>query len=97
MLPLFPSLMPPITNSLWFDIDPVCDEEAEVQAMENEHQNWLNAISQTAQDLNPIGGPFTEQLDNDSDDEDQDGELNDFSFWVPKRENKKNLWVQFRG
>lgn len=75
MLPLFPSLMPPITNSLWFDTDPASDEAAEVRTLEQDHQDWLNAIQQTANDLNPIGGPFTEQLENESDDEEQDGKL----------------------
>jgi len=74
---MFPSLMPPTTNSLWFDTDIPCDEENEVQSLENEHQNWLNSISQTACDLNPIGGPFTETLDNDTDDEDQDANDDD--------------------
>lgn len=41
--------------------------------MENEHQSWLNAISQTASDLNPIGKTPAENMDNDTDDEDQDG------------------------
>lgn len=30
MIPFFPSLMPPTTNALWFDIDIACDEDSEV-------------------------------------------------------------------
>lgn len=75
MIPLFPFLMPPVTNSR-FETDVPCDEEAEVQQIETEHQNWVNAIQQTASDLNPIGGPSAEHLDNDTDDEDdQDGRI----------------------
>lgn len=44
-------------------------------ALENEHQSWLNAISQTASDLNPIGKTPAENMDNDTDDEDQDGKF----------------------
>lgn len=73
MIPIFPTTMPPVINSVWFDNDVPCDEEREVQALETEHQSWMNAIQKTAWDLNPIGGPSAEHLDNDTDDDDQDG------------------------
>uniref|UniRef100_U5ETV7 Anaphase-promoting complex subunit 15 n=1 Tax=Corethrella appendiculata TaxID=1370023 RepID=U5ETV7_9DIPT len=70
MLPFFPSLRPAIANSLWFDADESCDDDAEVQAMETEHQNWVNKISQIGVDLHPIG-KLAEHMENiDTDDED---------------------------
>ncbi|XP_063702787.1 anaphase-promoting complex subunit 15B [Culicoides brevitarsis] len=77
MIPFFPSLMPPTTNSLWFDIDVACDEDSEITALETEHQQWLNSISQTASDLNPLGKTPAEQIDNETDEEDQDANDDD--------------------
>ncbi|XP_055621237.1 anaphase-promoting complex subunit 15 isoform X2 [Toxorhynchites rutilus septentrionalis] len=73
MLPFFPSLRPAVANNLWFVADECCDEDAEVSAMESEHQEWLNRISQIGADLVPIGKNVNEHTDNmDSEDEDDD-------------------------
>lgn len=78
MLPFFPTLRPAIANSLWFAADECCDEDAEVNAMETENQEWLNRIGQIGTDLVPIGKNVNEHTDNmDSEDEDANDESDD--------------------
>ncbi|XP_053683688.1 anaphase-promoting complex subunit 15 [Sabethes cyaneus] len=78
MLPFFPSLRPAVANNLWFAVDECCDEDAEVNAMESEHQEWLNRMSQIGADLAPIGKDTNEHADNmDSEDDDANDESDD--------------------
>jgi Anaphase-promoting complex subunit 15 len=49
MIPFFPSLTPPMTNSLWFDVDIPCDDESDVVQLENEHQNWVRFLDSSVQ------------------------------------------------
>lgn len=49
MLPFFPNMRPPMANGLWFDADDSCDDDAEVTALETEHQQF---VSETAIALN---------------------------------------------
>ncbi|KXJ78073.1 anaphase-promoting complex subunit 15 [Aedes albopictus] len=78
MLPFFPSLRPAVANSLWFAVDECCDEDAEVNAMENENSEWINRIQQVGSDLVPIGKHVNEHNDNmDSEDEDANDESDD--------------------
>jgi hypothetical protein len=44
MIPFFPSLTPPLTNSLWFDVDIPCDDESDVVQLETYHQSWVSTL-----------------------------------------------------
>lgn len=67
-----------MANSLWFAVDECCDEDAEVNAMETENQEWINRIQQIGADLVPIGKHVNEHTDNmDSEDEDANDESDD--------------------
>lgn len=83
MLPFFPSLKPSVVNSIWFDVDVPCDEEAELREMEKEHQEAVWEVAQMARNLQPFGqpqtvvGPETDDEDNNDDSEDSDSHDND--------------------
>lgn len=83
MLPFFPSLKPSVVNSNWFDVDVPCDDESELRELEKEHHDWVWAVSQTANDLQPIGkvqpmvGPDTDDEDANDDSDDTDSHDND--------------------
>lgn len=40
--PLFPDLMPKLTDSLWFNVDKPVDDDTELTQLEHEHTNWVN-------------------------------------------------------
>uniref|UniRef100_A0A1L8DSY9 Putative ubiquitin-protein ligase/hyperplastic discs protein n=1 Tax=Nyssomyia neivai TaxID=330878 RepID=A0A1L8DSY9_9DIPT len=70
MIPFFPKLTPPITHSIWFDVDVPRDEEAEITALEElqNEQNYL--LTQAANDLPPLGkAPHDHAECPDSDDD----------------------------
>jgi len=71
-LPLFPTLRPKLVDPAWFHVDQPCDDELEVEQLEQEHQNWLNSIAQRNSDLTPIGKTATETLDEEEEDDDED-------------------------
>ncbi|CAD7082512.1 unnamed protein product [Hermetia illucens] len=82
MVPFFPSLQPAVAILCWQEVDVPCNEEAEVLALEREQHAWLESITNTASDLNPLGKALTmtgqetddEDANDDSDDSDEEDE-----------------------
>ncbi|XP_055709342.1 anaphase-promoting complex subunit 15 [Phlebotomus papatasi] len=78
MIPFFPKLTPPVTHSIWFDVDMPQDEEAEITALEELQNDQNYQINQAASDLSPLGKAphdHTECPDSDDDaNEDSDDE-----------------------
>lgn len=45
MNPNYPTLCPPISNPIWFDVDSAFDEETEVNQLEAEYQDQVRIFS----------------------------------------------------
>lgn len=53
--PLYPSLTPSYLDSAWFAVDKAVDEDAQLSALEKEHNSWLHDIQNRDHDLAPAG------------------------------------------
>ncbi|KAK7871646.1 hypothetical protein R5R35_001831 [Gryllus longicercus] len=71
-IPLFPTLMPKVTDPLWFSIDRPCDDENELAVLEQEQQTWMTNIAQEDCDILPIGKTALEMEEEEEDDEEED-------------------------
>ncbi|KFB40275.1 AGAP007324-PA-like protein [Anopheles sinensis] len=78
MIPFFPPLQPSSAYDFWFSVEESYDDDAEVNTMETEHQDWLNRITLIGSDLTPIGKNLVEHMENmDTEDEDANDESDD--------------------
>lgn len=75
---MFPSLLPRISDPLWFNVDKPCDDENEISKLEEEQEAWLKAIAEKDKDVVPIGRN-REHIDEEEEDEEDDGEDDDES------------------
>ena len=53
-MPLWPNLQPRSTDPLWFNADRPIDDESEVAALEQEHQQWVYTFSSYFKNNNVI-------------------------------------------
>lgn len=44
MIPFFPSLRPPISSSICFDVDLPCDDETELRELERDHVAYVSNL-----------------------------------------------------
>uniref|UniRef100_T1G9W7 Uncharacterized protein n=1 Tax=Megaselia scalaris TaxID=36166 RepID=T1G9W7_MEGSC len=73
---MFPSLEPRFANHVFFELDPVNNEESEIQKFEKTQENWLHSISNLSMDLRPFG-KLEPQQGQETDDEDVNDESED--------------------
>jgi len=69
---LWPSLLPAVSDPLWFNVDRPKDDEAELAALEEKHQAWMNAIANKDATLVPIGKISSEPLEEEEEEEDEE-------------------------
>lgn len=73
-----PSLLPKVVDPIWFCVDKPVDDHEELCKLEEEHQTWLEQLSNKDHMLVPIGktnGPTPEEDEQD----DEDGDVDDVS------------------
>jgi len=75
---MFPSLVPKLMDSLWFNVDRPCDDENELTQLEDEHQRWLQSVCEKHNSIVPLGKSSAPMPD-DADDDDEDGDADDAS------------------
>jgi len=69
---LTPSLLPRVTDPLWFGVDRPIDEEAIIAKEENEHAQHMIQVSQRGKDITPIGKTSAETFHEPEEEEDED-------------------------
>ncbi|XP_012547935.1 anaphase-promoting complex subunit 15B-like [Bombyx mandarina] len=69
----FPILTPRLIDSKWFNADSPCDEEAELTALEQANQQWLNSIGQQYMKRAPLGKTEPEPMEEEGDSDEEEG------------------------
>lgn len=69
--PYFPSLLPKVDDSLWFNVDKPRDDENELAMLEERHTAWMNAIALKDNNVVPIG-KSTEHPEGEEEEEDEE-------------------------
>ncbi|KAJ0181039.1 hypothetical protein K1T71_003124 [Dendrolimus kikuchii] len=69
----FPLLTPRLIDSRWFNSDSACDEEAELTAMEQANQLWLNSVGMQYMKRAPIGKTDPEPMEEEADTDEEEG------------------------
>jgi len=59
---------------VFFELDPVSNEEAEIQKFEKSQENWLLSISNLSSELRPFGKVEPQQQETDDEDVNDESE-----------------------